>query len=202
MLASSGPKTCHCGSPATIYIWLNATFIDDSNAPLIDLQLSFVTCVVNLLYLVIFIHCLHLSLDKRSFCRKPPSPAKCKIETLEMWKCFWSQILLMKMNKSYCTMPALTKLQTRGDLNLLLAGQPVNESEWHQCQKPVHGRSFPITTKLLVTTIEIFWVMWLQSEIPSSWGVRSPDPHRRVGRGTWLPPASPIKSIKCLLFII
>ena len=103
-----------------------------------------------------------------------------------MWKCFWSQILLMKMNKSYCTMPALTKLQTRGDLNLLLAGQPVNESEWHQCQKPVHGRSFPITTKFLVTTIEIFWVMWLQSEIPSSWGVRSPDPHRRVGRGTWL----------------
>ena len=103
-----------------------------------------------------------------------------------MWKCFWSQILLMKMNKSYCTMPALTKLQTRGDLNLLLAGQPVNESEWHQCQKPVHGRSFPITTKLLVTTIEIFWVMWLQSQIPSSWGVRSPDPHRRVGRGTWL----------------
>ena len=54
----------------------NATFVDDSNAPLIDLQLSFVTCVVNLLYLVIFIHCLHLSLDKRSFCRKPPSPAK------------------------------------------------------------------------------------------------------------------------------
>ena len=26
-----------------------------------------------------------------------------------------------------------------------------------------------------MTTIEIFWVMWLQSEIPSSWGVRSPD---------------------------
>ena len=39
----------------------NATFIDDSNAPLIDLQLSFVTCVVNLLHLVIFVHCLHLS---------------------------------------------------------------------------------------------------------------------------------------------
>ena len=109
-----------------------------------------------------------------------------------MWKCFWSQILLMKMNKSYCTMPALTKLQTRGDLNLLLAGQPVNESEWHQCQKPVHGRSFPITTKLLVTTIEIFWVLWLQSQIPSSWGVRSPDPHRRVGRGTWLASLTPV----------
>ena len=28
--------------------------------------------------------------------------------------------------------------------------------------------------------------MWLQSFFPSSWGVRSPDPHRRVGRGTWL----------------
>ena len=27
-----------------------------------------------------------------------------------------------------------TKLQTRGDLKLLLAGQLMNESEWHQCQ--------------------------------------------------------------------
>jgi hypothetical protein len=41
--------------------------------------------------------------------------------------------------------------------------------------------------QVLVISIENFWVMWLQSFFPTSWGVPSPDPHRRVGRGTWLP---------------
>ena len=38
----------------------------------------------------------------------------------------------------------------------------------------------------LVIFIEFFWVMRFQSFFPSSWGVRFPDPHRTLGRGTWL----------------
>ena len=50
-----------------------------------------------------------------------------------------------------------------------------------------HGRQVIQFSAILPHPKPIFgWVMWLQSFFPSSWGVRSPDPHRRVGRGTWL----------------
>ena len=44
----------------------------------------------------------------------------------EMWKCFWSQIQVMKMNKSYSTMTVLTKWQTGGGIKLLSTRQPMN----------------------------------------------------------------------------
>ena len=52
----------------------------------------------------------------------------------EIQKCFWSQIQVMKINKSNSTVTAMAKLQTGGDLKLLLAGQPMKMSEWHQHQ--------------------------------------------------------------------
>ena len=47
----------------------------------------------------------------------------------EIRKCFWSQIQAMKINKSNSTVNAMAKLQTGGDLKLLLAGQPMMMSE-------------------------------------------------------------------------
>ena len=47
----------------------------------------------------------------------------------EIWKCFCSQIQVMKINKSNSTVTAMAKLQTGGDLKLLLAGQPMKMSE-------------------------------------------------------------------------
>ena len=62
-----------------------------------------------------------------------------------------------------------------------------NEVEWltptSEASSHVH---YSKKHQVLVISIENFWVMWLQSFFPSSWGVPSPDPHRRVGRGTWL----------------
>ena len=62
-----------------------------------------------------------------------------------------------------------------------------NEVEW---VKPMSvapsGVHYSKKHRLLMIAIEIFWVKCLQRKIPSSWGVRSPDPHRRVGRGTLL----------------
>ena len=72
-----------------------------------------------------------------------------------------------------------------------------NEVEW---VKPMSvapsGVHYSKGHRLLMIAIEIFWVKCLQRKIPSSWGVRSPDPHRRVGRGTWLQ----IALLVCLLF--
>ena len=63
-----------------------------------------------------------------------------------------------------------------------------NEFEWLTPTSVASPRvQFSNKHQLLMITLENFWVMWLQSFFPSSWGVRSPDPHRRVGRGTWLP---------------
>ena len=62
-----------------------------------------------------------------------------------------------------------------------------NEGEWvtptSEWSLHVH---YSKKHRLLVITIENCRVMWLQSFFLSSWRVRSPDPHRRVGRGTWL----------------
>ena len=64
-----------------------------------------------------------------------------------------------------------------------------NECEWVTPTSVASPRvQFSNKHQLLMITHENFWVMWLQSFFPSSWGVRSPDPHRRVGRGTWLDP--------------
>ena len=62
-----------------------------------------------------------------------------------------------------------------------------DEDEWVTPTSVASPRTqFSNKHQLLMITIEIFWVLWLQSFFPSSWGVRSPDPHRRLGRGTWL----------------
>ena len=47
----------------------------------------------------------------------------------EIRKCFWLQIQVMKINKSNSTVTAMAKLQTGGDLKLLLAGQQKKMSE-------------------------------------------------------------------------
>ena len=62
-----------------------------------------------------------------------------------------------------------------------------DEDEWVTPTSVASPRTqFSNKHQLLMITIEIFWVLWLQSFFPGSWGVRSPDPHRRLGRGTWL----------------
>ena len=47
----------------------------------------------------------------------------------EICKCFWSQIQVMNIKKSNSAVTAMAKLQTGGDLKLLLAGQPMKMSE-------------------------------------------------------------------------
>ena len=76
-------------------------------------------------------------------------------------------------------------LQARGDLKLLLSGQPMKASEWPKPEACPHVQCFK-KHQLLVISIELCWVVCLQSCVPSSWGVGSPDTHRRVGQGTWL----------------
>ena len=40
------------------------------------------------------------------------------------------------------------KLQTRGGIKLVLAGQPMKVSEWHQRQRPAHVCTIPKSTRL------------------------------------------------------
>ena len=54
--------------------------------------------------------------------------------------------------------------------------QATDEDEWVTPTSVASPRvQFSNKHQLLMITIEIFWVMWLQSFFPSSWGVRSPD---------------------------
>ena len=153
----------------------------------------------------------------------------------EIWKCFWSQIHVMKLNKSNRTMAALMGKWWNIEIKKYgsASGRKYMWRNWtnpteHDCPPQVANAHRPKTAscratnecewvtptlaprvqfsnkhQLLMITLEIFWVMWLQSFFPSSWGVRSPDPHRRVGRGTWLgtpPPRygqNPQSSIWC-----
>ena len=62
-----------------------------------------------------------------------------------------------------------------------------NEGEWvTPTSEASPGVHYSKKHPFVVISIEKNWVIWLQSKIPSSWGVRSPDPHHSVGRGTWL----------------
>ena len=92
-----------------------------------------------------------------------------------------------------CDSTSNLKLQTRGGQvanarwDKTGSCRATNEGEWVTPTSEAYpGVHYSKKHPFVVISIEKNWVIWLQSKIPSSWGVRSPDPHRRVGRGTWL----------------
>ena len=61
-----------------------------------------------------------------------------------------------------------------------------NEGKWVTPTSVASPRAqFSNKHQILVITIDIFWVMWLQSFFPSSWGFVHPTDFQ-VSRGTWL----------------
>ena len=66
----------------------------------------------------------------------------------EIWKCFWSQIQVMKSKKSNVANGRWAKLHLGGGIKLVLAGQPMKLSEWHQRHRPPQMCTIPISTNL------------------------------------------------------
>ena len=103
----------------------------------------------------------------------------------EIQKCFWSQILMKKIGKSYCTTAAIAKWQTGGDLKQVLSGKPMKMSEWHWCQMLRNARTIPMSTHLLCFLLKIVELSGPKVKFPAPGGFVLPTDFQ-VSRGTWL----------------